>query len=135
MYKCYDCNGEFEFPEKIIEKHSLDNSPYEKIYVCPFCRSANFKVKDNTHCRCCGAKLSDCASEYCSIDCKNKGRILWKNELKRRKDILINPINIIIRELENYNKSHDTNYSYGQYVAIIESQRRKQKCVKRKKDI
>ena len=39
-----------------------------------------------------------------SIDCKNKGRILWKNELKRRKDILINPINIIIRELENYNK-------------------------------
>ncbi len=135
MYICNDCQGEFEIPEKLIEKHSLDTSPYESIYVCPFCNSNDFKIKLHTHCRCCGAKLSSTVSEYCSNECKNKGRILWNNELKRRKELLINPINIIIRELENYNRANNTDYSYGEYVAILENQRRKQKCVRRKKDI
>ncbi len=135
MFICCDCQCEFESPKKIIEKHSLDTGPYEAIYVCPFCNSNDFKIKSHTHCRCCGAKLSNTGSEFCSNECKNRGRMLWKNELKRRKELLINPINILIRELENYNKKHNTNYSYGQYVAIIENQRRKQKCAKRKKDI
>ena len=135
MYICYDCSGEFETPENLVEKHLLDAPPYEVSYVCPFCNSSNFKVKSHSHCCCCGAKLPNTDSEFCSNECRNKGIKLWKNEFKRRKQLLINPINVIIRELENYNKEHNTNYSYGQYVAIIENQRRKQKCANRKKDI
>ena len=129
MFICCECQGEFESPNKIIEKHSLDTGPYEVGFVCPYCNSSNFKTKAYTHCRCCGAKLLDKSSDYCSEDCKIRGRMLLKNET------LHNPLNMLIRELERYNKTHSTNYSYGQYVAITVNKRRKQECAKQKKDI
>jgi len=122
MYYCPDCGSSFEKPEKSYERHSLDNPPYEKIYLCPKCLGDNFFEKSTTHCRCCGAKLRTGLDEYCSDACRKKGEKLWKREIKRRKLILSNPLNQIIKELKIYNQLHSTNYSYGQYIALIRPQ-------------
>lgn len=135
MYYCHDCGSHFEKPCKTYSTHSFTSPPYEKIYCCPSCKSESISEKNTTHCRCCGAKLRRGAVEYCSDACKNKGEKLWKKEIKRRQLSSSNPINLIMRELESYNKAHGTNYSYGQYVAIIMPEEKNKKCRTKKSDI
>ena len=43
MYVCDWCKGEFEEAETVIETHSLDTPPYERISVCPYCGATDFK--------------------------------------------------------------------------------------------
>jgi len=119
MYYCPDCGLEFEKPLKTFCTHSFTSPPYEKKYCCPDCKGESFFEKNTTHCRCCGAKLRSGAIEFCSDSCRKKGEKLWKREIKRRKLNTENPINNIVRQLEIYNKTHGTDYSYGQYIAII----------------
>lgn len=133
MYFCYDCLREFESPKEIEEKHGFSSPPYEKQYVCPYCYSYYFTNKINTHCRCCGAKLPKGKTNYCNDACAKKGKELWEKQIKHKRKQLISPLNLIIRELENYNKVHCTNYSYGQYVAIINAEKEKKKCAKKRK--
>ncbi len=134
MYFCYDCLSEFEEPKKIVEKHGLSSPPYETSYVCPHCYSYYFTNKIQTHCRCCGAKLTKGKIDYCSEECAKRGKILWEKQLQHRKAQLISPLNIIIRELGLYNKTHNTNYSYGQYVALLQCEKEKKKCAKKKRN-
>ena len=119
MYYCPDCGTEFEKPEKHYETHNLTSPPFEVIYYCPSCKGENFFEKSNTHCRCCGVKLRNGHTDYCSATCEKRGKKLWAREVKRRRLLVSNPVNSIIRELEFYNKTHNTNYSYGQYIALI----------------
>ena len=119
MYYCQDCGVEFEMPLIVTETHSLTTPPYEKLYVCPSCKGMSYREKLSTHCRCCGAKLLNTNSDYCNDECKKRGKAMWEAERKRRRLTFTNPIAIIIRETEEYNRSHGTNYSYGQYVAFI----------------
>lgn len=119
MYYCPDCGCEFLIPLKQVETHSLSRPPFEEIYLCPCCKGKNFYEKVLSHCRCCGARLSKSGTDYCSQSCRIRGEKLWKKEMLRRKLNLDNPINIIIKEVSNYNAKHKTNYSYGQYVALI----------------
>ncbi len=37
MYKCSECNFEFDEPEQFEERHGLDSPPYEKTDGCPKC--------------------------------------------------------------------------------------------------
>lgn len=119
MYYCPECGFHFEKPIKTYSTHGFTSPPYEKNYCCPNCNSVSFYEKNTTHCRCCGAKLRQGITDYCSEACEKKGKKLWLKEVKRRQQFFFNPINSIVRELEIYNKMHGTNYSYGKYIAII----------------
>lgn len=136
MYYCYECGKEFEKCDKIYERHNLENPPYERFSVCPNCKSTNFSEKNTTHCRCCGAKLEEDAEEYCSERCRKKGNLLWKKQMRKRKLQESTPINKKVKEIEEYNKLHNTSYSYGQYVAMTEQNLKvgRKKCTKKKRN-
>ncbi len=131
MYSCLECGYEFKNPIKSIEKHNLQTPPYESIYVCPRCKSTSFEKTKISHCHCCGAKLTDAQTEYCSQECKIKGEKLWKTEIKRKKILSDNPLYKLVREVESYNKRNGTSYSYGQYVALVKPKKRRKNNVKK----
>ena len=134
MYYCRDCGATFEKPKSYIERHNLDTPPYESFKICPVCNSNSIFEKNLTHCRCCGAKLKKNDSEYCSSSCEEKGKILWERERKRRQIEIISPLNLLIKELAEYNKIHKTDYSNGQFVAIKQLEKESKKCKKLKKN-
>ncbi len=136
MYYCNNCGEEFNEPKKIYETHNLSDAPFEVVYICPRCKSGNYREKITTHCRCCGARLTPDKVEYCSEPCRRKGKKLWKQEYKRKRKGLCNPILFMVRECNRYNKLHNTNYSYGQYVALIEpTLKRRNKNAKQKEKL
>ncbi|MBE6750097.1 MAG: hypothetical protein E7560_02920 [Ruminococcaceae bacterium] len=135
MFYCDNCGAQFEEPKKVLETHGNATPPYEKLFICPFCKSCLFHEKSNTHCRCCGAKLKVAGTDYCSDTCRQQGIKLREKERKRKRLLSSHPINEIIRQLEIYNKEHNTNYSYGQFVALILPKKKARKCAKRKKNI
>ena len=118
MLICSDCGSQFEKPEIYLETHGFNAPPFEERRCCPFCKSANIHEKALTHCRCCGAKLPE-GREYCSESCRRRGEAMWRAERLRRRLAKANPISRIIKETEEYNKTHGTDYSYGEYVAYI----------------
>jgi len=107
MLICSDCGSQFEKPDTYAETHGFNSPPFEEKRCCPFCKSTNIREKNLTHCRCCGAKLT------------NAGEELWRRERLRRKLANANPISRIIKEAEEYNRAHGTDYTYGEYVAYI----------------
>ncbi len=127
MFYCPDCGFEFEKAKKIYEDHGLSAPPFETVGCCPECKGTGIYEKEESHCRCCGAKLSKGIKDYCSAECKRKGEKLWRKQLKNRKKIYESPLNQIIREVTKYNKENGTSYSYGQYVAFIKQTERKKK--------
>ena len=127
MYYCNDCESEFKIYKTIYEKHNLDEPPYEKSYLCPFCGGNNIKEIEFTHCRCCGRRITKTDKKYCSDECERKGERLWKLQNKRIKLEKANPLNVILRELNDYNKVNNSNFSYGQYVALILFNKRKKR--------
>lgn len=60
-------------------------------------------------------------AKYCS-DCRYKGNILKMQQLRseRKKRKLHKSLDEIMRDLAAYNKEHNTNLSYGQYVSKFE---------------
>lgn len=45
-YRCNVCNKKFENPKFYEEKHGLDSPPYERVAVCPHCKSGDFRLFD-----------------------------------------------------------------------------------------
>lgn len=135
MYICLKCNNEFETPIKITETHSLPNPPYEAVYVCPNCKSTDYEKKKAKHCHCCGAKILNSNSDYCSDACKIKGEKLWLKEAMNKNLLISSPIYCLIREVNEYNIANKTNYSYGQYVALVKSKKEGKKNAKKQKTI
>lgn len=56
MYKCLNCDAEFEVPIKVIEKHGLNYPPYEEYLGCPVCKSNEFE--EAFPCERCGALVT-----------------------------------------------------------------------------
>ena len=135
MFYCSDCGGEFEIYEKRIEMHGFDSPPFEESFICPYCSSSNVKEKKRSFCKCCGVKLHNTRREYCSDECKKNWHLLWKRELKRRKQLESDPLYELVKELENYNKINKTNLSYGQYIAYVKTKKKASniKCDKKRK--
>ena len=46
MMKCNNCGHVFEEPDVVYERHGLDHPPFEKVYVCPRCRVADWSDDD-----------------------------------------------------------------------------------------
>ena len=132
MYYCSDCGVEFDEPQKITENHGLNEPPFEVYLACPKCGSKAFHLKNTTHCRCCGAKLSKGAVEFCSKECRDKSLKLRKEQIRLKLLRSNGIIARIVRENENYNNLCGTNYSYGQYVSIL-FQTEKKKCKEKKR--
>lgn len=119
MYYCTDCGKRFESPKVIYERHGLKFSPFEEFLFCPHCSSDRIKETEVRYCRCCGKKLSDKRKWYCNNDCKLRGEKLWRIEKERRRRMEGNSLIRIAAKIEQYNKAHCTNYSYGFFVANI----------------
>lgn len=136
MFYCRNCGFEFEKPENIYENHGMLSPPFEKISVCPNCRSDRIFQKNITHCRCCGARLPKGIHDYCSEWCREKGEKLYALERKRRRITEQSPVCEIIKQLKKYNTEHGTDLSYGQFVAFVLSKKKDmKKCKTRKKNI
>ena len=119
MYHCKDCGFEFLYADTIIERHTLDSPPFEKIRVCPNCKSYNFDKAKTPHCRCCGRRLKSAELEYCSKECKIRGEFMWREQSRRRQLYENSSLVSIVRQLELYNKQHKTHYTYGNFVGKI----------------
>lgn len=117
MYYCQDCKKEFEFVEVVFQRHGLDNPPFERLKLCPFCHSDNFKELTGTHCRYCGSKLS-IKGDYCSIYCRKIGEKLWEKETNEKFERKKSLLQLTLQEIDSYNKSHKTRLSYGQYIEL-----------------
>lgn len=116
MYYCTDCKKKFFDPKIYFERHGLDSPPYEKIMLCPYCESEDIAYIEARHCKCCGARLSyDNKGDYCNKACETRGKRLFELEAKRRKLRLVSPLYAAVRAVEEYNKEHGTNLSYGTY--------------------
>lgn len=131
MFYCKKCGYEFNRAQKRYERHGLMSPPYEKYYVCPNCGSGDFVEKVITHCRCCGARILGDEDIYCSERCRVRGEKLYELERKRRKIRDESPINEIVKKTKEYNKVNKTNFSYGQYVALILPKEKANKNVKK----
>lgn len=126
MYHCNECKNEFTAPERTVETHGLSLPPYEVLSLCPVCKSTD--IEEITHyCKCCGARLKEDA-EYCSERCRTRGEEILEREQRRREFLNTSPLLTAMREADEYNRTHGTDYSYGQYTAIIEPK------IKRSKD-
>lgn len=116
MYCCKDCGKKFEKPKIMYDEHGFKSPPYEKYYVCPVCKSENFSEKQVNHCKCCGARISE-GKEYCDSTCRNRGERMWRLQSLRNEKNNKNPVVLAVREVEEYNRIHNTELSYGQYFA------------------
>lgn len=132
MYYCPECGYEFESPKKVVEKHGFEEPPFEIYLVCPKCKSTSFHLKNTTHCRCCGAKLTEGKVEFCSETCKIKGMKLRKEEIRQKNLKSNGPLATYIREIEIQNNRYGTNYSYGKFVSLTRNGD-EQKCSLKKR--
>ena len=119
MYECQDCGHHFKFFVQDSEKHGLNTPPYEKYGKCPVCSSGYIREVKVAHCRYCGARLPAGKTDYCNEDCRTRGNELWKREAIRKNLRNTDPLVIMMKQTEEYNRIHGTNYSYGQFVAFI----------------
>lgn len=119
MYRCKDCGKNFHTPKIITERHNLEQPPYEKRFVCPECQSGEITENVNRYCRCCGAILRDGAEEYCDRFCRRRGQKLWENERRRYRRYNLSPLSKTVAQVDEYNRTHGTHLSYGQYVAYV----------------
>ncbi len=121
MYYCHECKTHFKEVAKIIEKHGLSSPPYETVCVCPNCKGQNFEKEKSKYCRCCGAKLTSAQKEFCSSGCQNKGEKLFKKEKNHKQQQLESPIYSAVRQVDAYNKAHNTRLSYGRFFATAKN--------------
>ncbi len=118
MYCCTDCKKQFSNLKECYETHGLQFPPYERYLLCPECGGHVVPIS-REYCRCCGARLPENVHEYCNKACRRRGERLWKMQARKRVLIENNPINLLVRMVEEYNRTHGTDYSYGKYVALV----------------
>ncbi len=120
MYRCTDCEKEFDYVKIVFETHGLDTPPYERRRLCPYCGSEEYERLENTHCRFCGARLKE-SGKYCSDRCRAAGERCYAAERENRRLFKNSPVAKAVMEVAEYNKSHGTKYSYGKYFTLKEA--------------
>ncbi len=117
MYRCTDCGKKFTALKTKTETHNLATPPFEEFKVCPYCGSSNYKKTALNFCKCCGARMLG-SGDYCSAACEVRAEKIRRRELSRKNFYAADPVMQAVRQAEAYNKEHNTDYSYGQLVAI-----------------
>lgn len=123
MYICLECGFKFEYPVTIREKHGFCMPPYETFTVCPRCKTTNYEKEELKFCHCCGVKLKENQTDYCSSLCKKRAKMLRQKEANKKNLLFDNPIYEFVREVEKYNQNHQKKLSYGQFAALIKLQK------------
>ncbi len=119
MYRCTDCKEKITHPKAINEYHNTYCELPKTSLVCPECESEKIEEIKIKYCRCCGRRLSEGRTDYCSISCRKQGDKIFDEQKKRMLHIKSSPIYATVRELEKYNRENKTNISYGQFVAYV----------------
>ncbi|MBR3300450.1 MAG: hypothetical protein IKI68_03085 [Clostridia bacterium] len=119
MYYCTDCKNFFSAPLKLKETDHAFGEHFETSHLCPYCKSSYIKRIETEYCRCCGRKLKSGQHIYCSRACMKNGDRLYILQRERKKRIMNSPVYVIVRKLKEYNEKHNTNLSYGQFVAGV----------------
>ena len=120
MFVCKNCYTSFTTPKTEIERHGKTEPPYEEFHCCPRCESRNFYETAGGYCRCCGRKIAR-GKEYCNETCRKQGEALWAKQRAAREKQKNDPMQVLIRKTEEYNKKHGTRLSYGQFTAYLEA--------------
>ncbi len=119
MFVCQDCGQKFDAPRKIKEKSDGLCSLPRIYYVCPVCKSENFKEREVKYCKCCGRAMNTNKKDYCSAECRKSGEKQYEAQRLKNIHIRNSPIYKTVRMLEEYNKEHKTNLSYGQFASAL----------------
>ncbi len=119
MYNCKKCKAEFMSPliERLRGAKRCDTHKVE--LLCPVCGSDNIDYIKPQYCYCgfCGQRIA-AGANYCSDSCKRLARKYELLEQERKKKIADFEISKAIKEVDTYNKTHNTDYSYGKYFAL-----------------
>ncbi len=119
MYICKDCKKHFSQLKEISERHNLDNPPFEQLAVCPNCGSSAIEEERPHYCRCCGARLKSGVYGYCNNACRKKGERMWIRQEQNKTVIEKGALSRLVCGVKRYNAENGTNYSYGQFVAVV----------------
>ena len=120
MFICRNCYTSFSLPSIKTEKHNLSEPPFETFQCCPNCESSDFYETTGGYCRSCGRKIAK-GKEYCNDTCRKQGEALWARQRLLREQNKNDPMLILIRKTDEYNKKHGTRLSYGQFTAYLEA--------------
>ncbi|MBE6769798.1 MAG: hypothetical protein E7548_03480 [Ruminococcaceae bacterium] len=120
MFVCKNCYTSFVAPKTEIERHGKTEPPYEEFHCCPNCESRSFYETAGGYCRSCGRKIA-AGKEYCNETCRKQGEALWAKQRAAREAQKNDPMQVLIRKTEEYNKKHGTRLSYGQFTAYLEA--------------
>ena len=117
MFICNKCGLSFETPAISYITHGLDTPPYESVVRCSSCLSTDIEFKAKSYCGFCGLEIKE-GEKYCNSYCEKMGEEYFRREEERRKQIAEFDVSKAIAEVEEYNRTHGTNYSYGRYFAL-----------------
>ncbi len=115
MYYCSECRKEFEYVKIYFQETP---GGYERFHLCPFCSGTDFYEKKGVFCKFCGGRINIPGKEYCCETCRRAGEKLFRRQEENKKKRLASPLYQAVCEVDEYNKTHNCNLSYGQYYAL-----------------
>ena len=116
MFKCKKCGAVFNSCDTFMERYYPTVLPVSGHKHCPECKSDRVGLYEGKFCACCGIRIEEW-QEYCSPDCERLAKILKEREEKRKKLVRSFELSLAVREVEDYNRTHGTRLSYGEYFA------------------
>ncbi|MBO7217962.1 MAG: hypothetical protein J6V50_04600 [Clostridia bacterium] len=115
MYQCKNCKEEFSLP--VVDYH-IHRDINKAVSYCPHCMSENISKIEVCYCAFCGENVVPKEQKYCDDTCKKLGEMLEKRRAEREKTVQQFNVQSAIKEVDDYNKAHGTNYTYGLYFAL-----------------
>lgn len=115
MYYCSDCRREFEFAKVYFEPTPKGS---EKFLLCPFCDSMEFFEKKGEYCSYCGRRVPYVGKRYCCESCRRAGEKLFQRQKEQEEKRKLSPLYRAVNEVDEYNRRHGCQLSYGQYYAL-----------------
>ncbi len=132
MYRCKDCGKIMENPQKIYEEDNSLLNLRKYHFVCTKCKSENIVEREKHYCGCCGKLLPEGRKNYCSAKCRKRGEEIYERQRKNYNDLVKSPLFSLVREIEDYNQTHNTHLTYGEYTEKI--RREKENAGKKRKN-
>lgn len=119
MYECLNCGKTGNIPLIDYQRHDLTLPPWEAVLRCPKCKSTELKHIPKTFCGFCGQETKE-GKKYCNHICEKLGEEYRKKQEEKRRLIQQFDVTRAIAEVDEYNRLHNTDYSYGKYFALKE---------------
>lgn len=115
MYECKKCKAEFSLP---VVELAPSGDLNEAVTYCPNCMSVHIRKIEVKKCAFCLKETALKGEKYCSDICRKFGEESEKRSAENQKKKQAFDVAKAIKEVDEFNKIHRTNYSYGQYFAL-----------------